>query len=378
MKVVVAPDSFKGTLSAQEICKIALRALSAVMPDCQVVSLPIADGGEGTVDCMLTVLGGTKIFKSITGPLGEKTDGFFGLSPDGETAIVEVAAAVGLPLVQGREDVLNATSKGVGELIAAALDEGANSFIIGLGGSCTNDGGVGMAHALGVRFLDSTGTRFLPTGGNLDRIQTIDISNINPRLKEVNITAMSDISNPLYGTHGAAYVFAAQKGATREDIVVLDNGLRHLANRVEACLGIDCKDDFGAGAAGGLGYGLIAFLGANARSGIDTLLDVAKFEKLLDGADAVITGEGRLDSQSLDGKAVVGVAKRAAAVGVSVYAVVGCTGDGYEKAFDVGVKDVFVSAPKGLTFDEIKRRAQSDLYEAMLKAAQKIKENVVC
>ena len=305
-RCLVLSDSFKGTLSSPDICRIA-RSLH--IPGWHIDALPVADGGEGTTDCFLDACGGQRIALPVSGPFGGTIDGFYGLLPDG-TAVVECAAAAGLHQAEGRPDPEAATTYGVGQLLAHALDHGAKRLILGLGGSCTNDGGCGAAAALGVRFYDQQGRPFVPTGGTLADIEAIDLSGRHPGLRPGVLTVMCDIDNPLYGETGAAYIFAPQKGADDACVQRLDAGLRHLAAVLHAQLGAEVDTLPGGGAAGGFGAGCAALLCGALRSGITTVLDTVDFDRRAVGCDLVVTGEGSFDAQSLGGKAISGVAGR--------------------------------------------------------------------
>ena len=305
-RCLVLSDSFKGTLSSPDICRIA-RSLH--IPGWHIDALPVADGGEGTTDCFLDACGGQRIALPVSGPFGGTIDGFYGLLPDG-TAVVECAAAAGLHQAEGRPDPEAATTYGVGQLLAHALDHGAKRLILCLGGSCTNDGGCGAAAALGVRFYDRQGRSFVPTGGTLADIEAIDLSGRHPGLRPGVLTVMCDIDNPLYGETGAAYIFAPQKGANDACVQRLDAGLRHLAAVLHAQLGAEVDTLPGGGAAGGFGAGCAALLCGALRSGITTVLDTVDFDRRAVGCDLVVTGEGSFDAQSLGGKAISGVAGR--------------------------------------------------------------------
>ena len=305
-RCLVLSDSFKGTLSSPDICRIA-RSLH--IPGWHIDALPVADGGEGTTDCFLDACGGQRIALPVSGPFGGTIDGFYGLLPEG-TAVVECAAAAGLHQAEGRPDPEAATTYGVGQLLAHALDHGAKRLILGLGGSCTNDGGCGAAAALGVRFYDRQGRGFVPTGGTLADIEAIDLSGRHPGLRPGVLTVMCDIDNPLYGETGAAYIFAPQKGANDACVQRLDAGLRHFAAVLHAQLGAEVDTLPGGGAAGGFGAGCAALLCGALRSGITTVLDTVDFDRRAVGCDLVVTGEGSFDAQSLGGKAISGVAGR--------------------------------------------------------------------
>ena len=359
-KVVVIPDSFKGTLSSMQFCRVAERAIARSFPDCRVVCVPVADGGEGSVDAFLAACGGEKLALRVTGPLNGKTDGFFGVLPDG-TAVVEMAAAAGLPLIGDRKDPAAATTFGVGELIEEAVRRGAKKLILGLGGSATNDGGCGAAAALGARFFDAKGREFVPVGGTLKDVCSVDLSGLKRALGGVEIRAMCDIDNPLCGRTGAAAVFAPQKGADPETVKMLDAGLFNLAEVIKKDLNIDVLDLPGAGAAGGMGAGAAAFFGARLVMGIEAVLDTVGFDALAADADLVVSGEGRLDSQSLRGKVVIGIARRTKALGVPLIAVVGDVGDGVEAAYGMGVSAVFSINRVAVPFSEARLRSERDL-----------------
>jgi len=336
-RYVLVPDSFKGTLASGEICEILREEILRASPAAEVIAIPVADGGEGSVDAFLSAVGGEKVNVPCHGPYMEEMVAFYGLLPDG-TAVIEMAAAAGQPLVGDRLAPDETTTYGVGELIAAAADRGAHRIILGLGGSATNDGGCGAAAALGARFLNEQGEAFVPTGGTLDRITKIDIS-AQRLLPE--IVVMCDVDNPLCGPTGSAAVFGPQKGADPEMVIQLDQNLRHLAEIIQRDLGITIVDMPGAGAAGGMGGGSVAFWNGRMQMGIETVLDTVKFDEVVRDARLVITGEGRLDSQSVRGKVISGVAKRAKQAKVPVVAVVGAVGDGADAIYDFGVCGVF-------------------------------------
>ncbi|MGI5896488.1 MAG: glycerate kinase [Oscillospiraceae bacterium] len=340
-KVICIPDSFKGTLSSSEICEIMSDAVKRRFPGCETVSVPVADGGEGSVDCFLSALGGEKIAIKVTGPFGRMVDAYYGLIDGGKTAVVEMAACAGLPLVGEQKDPRKATTYGVGELMLDAAKRGCKKMIVGLGGSATNDGGTGAAAAVGVRFYNAAGEPFIPAGGTLKEIARIDASQKSDAFSGIEIVTMCDIDNPFYGENGAAYIFGPQKGADEAMVRELDDGLRHLCGVIERDLGMGLKDVPGGGAAGAMGAGMIAFFGSRLQMGIETVLDTVGFDDLLNGADAVFTGEGKMDSQSLRGKVVIGVAKRAGRKNVPVIVVAGGAEEGIDRAYDMGVTAVF-------------------------------------
>ena len=362
-KCVVVSDSFKGTVSSREICEIAQRVIPRHFPACEVVCIPVADGGEGTVDCFVQAMGAQRVGVTVTNALGEKSAAAY--ARIGELAIIEMAAAAGLPQVGALRCPGTATTYGVGELIAHAVDSGCRKILLGLGGSATNDGGCGCAAALGIRFYDADGQSFVPVGDTLGRIARIDTAEAEALLRSVEITVMCDVTNPLYGPTGAAYIFGPQKGADAEKIKSLDAGLRHFGDVIRSQLGIDVSMMPGAGAAGGMGAGCVALLSGTMQSGIDAVLDVTGFDRQLEGADLVITGEGRIDSQSADGKVVSGVARRTRAKGVPLIAIAGGIADSAGAVYDIGVSAMFSTDRAALPVDMLGTRSPGD-YEATL------------
>ena len=362
-KCVVVSDSFKGTVSSREICAIAQRVIPRHFPACEVVCIPVADGGEGTVDCFIQAMGAQRVEVTVTNALGEKSAAAYARLD--ELAIIEMAAAAGLPQVGARRCPGTATTYGVGELIAHAVGSGCKRILLGLGGSATNDGGCGCAAALGVGFLDADGQSFIPVGDTLGRIGRIDTARAEELLRGVEITIMCDVTNPLYGPAGAAYVFAPQKGADADKVKSLDAGLRHFGDVIRSQLGIDVSMMPGAGAAGGMGAGCAALLGGTIQSGIDAVLDVTGFDRQLEGADLVITGEGRIDSQSADGKVISGVARRTRAKGIPLIAIAGGIADSAVAVYDIGVSAMFSTDRAALPVDMLGARSPGD-YEATL------------
>ena len=362
-KCVVVSDSFKGTVSSREICAIAQQVIPRHFPACEVVCIPVADGGEGTVDCFVQAMGAQRVGVTVTNALGEKSAAAYARL--GELAIIEMAAAAGLPQGGALRCPGTATTYGVGELIAHAIDSGCRKILLGLGGSATNDGGCGCAAALGVRFYDADGQSFVPVGDTLGRIARIDTAEAEALLRSVEITVMCDVTNPLYGPTGAAYVFAPQKGADAEKVKSLDAGLRHFGDVIRSQYGLDVSAMPGAGAAGGMGAGCVALLGGTIQSGIDAVLDVTGFDRQLEGADLVITGEGRIDSQSADGKVVSGVARRTRAKGVPLIAIAGGIADSAGAVYDIGVSAMFSTDRAALPVDMLGARSPGD-YEATL------------
>ena len=369
-KILLVPDSFKGTLSSRQVCQVMAGQLRRFFPQAQVKSIPVADGGEGSVEAFLAAAGGERRTRTVTGPFGEPVEAFYGILGDGRTAVIEMAACAGLPLAEGRLNPERATTYGVGELLLAAKEAGCSKAILGLGGSCTNDGGVGAAAALGGKFTRADGAAFIPTGGTLGEIAALDVSPVAQALQGMELTAMCDIDNPLYGEAGAAAVFAPQKGADAAMVARLDAGLRHLGQVAARCLGRDFSHLPGAGAAGGLGFGMAAFCGAQLRMGIDAVLDAVGFDSLLPGTDMVFTGEGKIDSQSARGKVVSGVAVRCRKAGVPVVAVVGQIGQGFEEMYQQGLTAVFSINRAAQPFAESRFHAGENLALTMENIAR--------
>ncbi|MGK7377389.1 glycerate kinase [Planococcus sp. 1R117A] len=324
MKVLIAIDSFKGSISSIEGSEAISAGIKEVYPQAQIVTLPLADGGEGTVEALIRATDGNLVEKEVMGPLKEKVTAVYGILGDGKTAVIETAAACGLPLVPNNQrNPLLTTTYGVGELIADAIDKGCREFVIGLGGSATNDAGIGMLQALGFRFYNQHNEEVGVDGQALTDICKLDLEHVNVILKECTFRIACDVKNPLYGPMGAAYIFGPQKGATPEIVKQLDEGLRHFADIVQNALGVDINQIDGAGAAGGLGAAFSGFLNGQLQSGIDLVLEIIDMEKSMEGADFVITGEGKLDGQTSMGKAPLGVAQLAQKQGIPVIALAG-------------------------------------------------------
>ena len=353
MKVVIAPDSYKGCLSALEVAKAMERGVLSVFSSAEVRKIPIADGGEGTVAALVTATNGQFRQTEVTDPLGNKIIAHWGVLGDGRTAVIEMAAASGLPLVpKERRDPRFTTTFGTGELIQAALAEGLPKIIIGIGGSATNDGGTGMARALGVRFLDAAGREVAAGGGSLAEICQIDTSALDHRLKNTEIVVACDVDNPLCGTRGASAVFGPQKGATPEMVQQLDAGLAKYASCARQATGRDVAEKAGAGAAGGLGAGLMFFTPAQLKPGVEIVLDAVGFSDIVRDADFVITGEGRTDFQTAFGKAPVGVAKVAKTHGVPVFCISGGLGEGADDVLAQGIDAVMSICDRPLSLEE--------------------------
>lgn len=359
---ILVPDSFKGTLSAIEVCNIMKSSIKNLYKDANIISVPVADGGEGTVDAFLYALGGEKKSIWVSDAFNEqKILAHYAMLKD-NIAVIEMAACAGLPLVKNRLEPDKTTTFGVGELIIDAINSGAKKIILGLGGSATNDGGCGMASALGVKFKDEQDQEFIPTGGTLSQIYKIDMNNIYSKIKDVEFVSMCDVDNPLCGKLGASAVFAPQKGADEDMVRLLDEGLAHLAKIIKRDLHIEVKDIKGAGAAGGLGAGSIAFLQSKLTKGIDAILDTIKFDELVSKADIVFTGEGKFDSQSLHGKVVMGVANRSQKYKTPVIVVTGAIGENIQEAYNKGITAIFSINKEPMEFS---------------KSALKSKENMI-
>ena len=350
-KFVLVPDSFKGTLSSAEICGIMQEEIAAVFPDADIRAIPVADGGEGSVDAFLTAIGGEKKFVTVKGPYGESMEAFYGRLSD-TLAVVEMAAAAGLPLAGENRHAEKTTTYGVGQLIEAAARDGAKKIIVGLGGSATNDGGAGMAQALGFRLLDDRGAALPYGGAALQQLARIDAAARDPRLTETEILVACDVTNPLIGPNGAAAVYGPQKGASPEMVVQLDQALTHFAAVVARDRGVAIAALPGAGAAGGLGGGLVAFLGARLQRGVEMVIEAVRLKEKMAGAALVITGEGRIDGQSAQGKTPVGVAAAAKELGLPVLAVAGGIGPEVEAVFAAGIDGVTAITDHPMTLAE--------------------------
>ena len=362
MKIVIAPDSFKESLTALQVAKIVAKGFREIFPDAEYVLLPIADGGEGTVDAMVAATSGTMHRVRVTGPLGEPVDGFYGLSGNGSTAFIEMAAASGLALVkpENRNPFLT-TSLGTGELILAALDRGIREMIIGVGGSATNDGGAGMLQALGVRLLDRNGHEIVPGGRGLSSLVTIDASGLDPRLPACRVQVACDVDNPLTGLRGASAVFGPQKGATTSMVAELDANLEKFGLLLEHYTGCKVIDKPGTGAAGGMGAALLAVIGAELRPGVEIVIEALHLEEMIVGADMVITGEGKLDGQTAGGKAPAGVAKVAARHNVPVIGIGGSLGADLMLDSLTGFSAMFGSVSKPCSLSVAIKEAENNL-----------------
>jgi glycerate kinase len=362
MKIVVAADSFKGTMDSIEVCSIIGNAIKDFDNRIDVVTVPIADGGEGTVDAFLHAVGGERVFTNVKDPLMRDVRAYYGILQDKKTAIIETAQASGIGRIENELSPMTASTFGTGQLIRSALDNGCSRIIIGLGGSATTDAGVGAAHALGVRFLTKDGMP-IPVGGEgLRHVSDIDTKNIDKRIFQTEIVLACDVENCLFGPNGAAFVYAPQKGATPDQVKQLDDNLRYFAEIIEEKLDIDVSNIMGGGAAGGLSASLIAFAGAKIVKGIDAVLELVGLNKIILDADLIITGEGRIDSQTIMGKVPVGVARVAMNFNVPVIAIGGSFGEGYEKVYDRGICCAFSVLNDFVQLKDIKQSSKNDLY----------------
>ncbi|MEZ8612578.1 glycerate kinase [Vibrio sp. 10N.247.311.14] len=362
MKIVIAPDSYKESLSAMGVAQAIEDGFKQLIPNAEYVKLPMADGGEGTVQSLVDATNGYIIQHPVIGPLGEIVEGFYGMFGDGKTAIIEMAAASGLDLVSPEQrNPLKTTTYGTGELIKAVLDKGVEHIIIGIGGSATNDGGLGMAQALGIRMLDAEGHELVFGGGELSKLTTIDLTNLDPRLQNVRLEVACDVDNPLCGPKGASQVFGPQKGATPEMVELLDANLAHYASIMKNQLGVDVIDLPGAGAAGGLGAALVGLLNAELRPGINIVMDAVNLDEIVSDADLVITGEGRIDSQTIHGKTPIGVARTAKKHKLPVIGIAGCLASDCGVVHEHGIDAVFAVVNRSV-----------DLPTALAEAAENI------
>lgn len=349
MKVVIAIDSLKGSLSSMEAGKAIRKGILNVKPDAKVIVKPLADGGEGTTDALIEGLGGEKVYLNVTGPLGKEVTAYYGQIKESETAIIEMASAAGITLIKREErNPLQATTYGVGEMICHAMECGCRNFIIGIGGSATNDGGIGMLEALGIRFLDKEGKSVGRGGAALSKIDMIDMLHVHPLLKECKFQVACDVNNPLCGENGATYIYGPQKGVTEEIKEMLDQAMASYAKKTADAVGKDFSNAKGAGAAGGLGFAFLSFLDAELTPGIQLILDAVKLEEEVKDADVVVTGEGRLDHQTAMGKAPVGVAKLAKKYGARVIAFAGAVTKDAVKCNEAGI-DAYFPIVRGVT-----------------------------
>jgi len=368
MKIVLAPDSFKGNLTSLQVASALEKGIKRVIPNANCIKVPMADGGEGTVQSLVDATGGKFVRKQVKGPTGKPVSARYGILADGKTAVIEMAEASGLPEVEGTKDKnpIKTTTYGTGQLMMDAINKGANHIILGLGGSATVDGGAGMAQALGVRFLDKKGNEIkeLGAGGMLNKIASIDMSKVNPKVKQTKVTVASDVENPLCGKKGAAYVFGPQKGATPAMVTKLDANLKHFAGVIKKDLRKDVMKLKGAGAAGGLGAGLVAFTGAKLKSGIDIVIEATGLARHIKGADLVLTGEGRVDFQTAFGKTPSGVAKAARKHHVQTVAIGGGITDDARGVFEHGIDGLASACARDMSLQEAMSNSKAHLANA--------------
>lgn len=368
MKFLFASDSFKGTLSSEQIITLLDAAARKVFPDCETMGIPVADGGEGTIDAVISVLHGSIYEVDVHGPLMEEVVSRYGETGNG-AAVIEMAAASGLPMVPvDKRDPRVTTTYGTGELIKTALDRGCRDITIAIGGSATNDGGMGAMRALGIRFLDENGEELSGCGNDLARVADIDISGLHSAVKDARFTIMCDVNNPLTGPDGATYTFGKQKGGSPEILDELEQGMIHYAALIREKVGTDVDQIPGSGAAGGLGAAFCVFLKAEMKSGIETVLDLIHFDELLEGVDLVITGEGRIDWQSAFGKVPSGIGNRCRKKGIPAIAIVGGMGDKAEMIFDHGIDSIITTINGAMGLDEALERAE-ELYAGAAERA---------
>ena len=364
MKVVIAPDSFKDSLSAQAVADAIARGLSEVWPDVQLIKCPMADGGEGTIEAVLDACNGQWKTERVSGPLAVEIDAQWGWLEDSRTAIIEMATASGLQLLTLQQrDACVTSTYGTGQLIGAALDAGAQRIILAIGGSATNDGGSGMLAALGARFLDANDQPLPPGGLALAQLARIDIAGLDSRLADVRVEIAADVDNPLCGENGASHIFGPQKGASPEQVLALDAALGHFADHSAQVLGKDLRDNPGSGAAGGMGFAAKAYLNASFRAGVEVVADLTGLEQALNQADLVITGEGRFDAQTLRGKTPFGVARIAQRQGVPVIVLAGTLGEGYERLYEHGISAAFAIVGGPATLEQACSHASDLLRE---------------
>lgn len=367
MKLLFASDSFKGSLTSEQTIELLSKAAKEVFGDCETEGVPVADGGEGTVDAIVAAEKGEIVTCTVRGPLMETIKARYGVF-GGNRAVIEMSAASGLPLVPAdKRNPMNTTTFGTGELILDALDKGYRDISIAIGGSATNDGGLGCAKALGVRFLNDSGEELDGFGKDLCKLKNIDASGLDPRIKDCKITVMCDVTNPLCGKDGATWTFGAQKGATKEIQEQLEEGMCRYRDLIKKDFGIDCDTIKGAGAAGGLGAALCVFLGGNMKSGIETVLDLIRFDERLRGVDLVVTGEGRTDWQSCFGKVMQGVGERAKAKGIPVLGLSGSLGKNALDICEHGVSSLMTTVNSPMTLEEALLNAEDLYYEGALR-----------
>ncbi|GAA4649472.1 glycerate kinase [Kistimonas scapharcae] len=379
MKIVIAPDSFKECLTALEVAKAIEEGILSVLPDAECIKVPVADGGEGTARSLVDATGGQLLQYSVTGPLGQPVNAALGLLGDGETAVIEMAEASGLALVPpASRNPLHTTTYGTGELISKALDLGVRHLIIGIGGSATNDGGAGMMQALGIQFLDEHGNPIPLGGAGLLSLHRIDTSRLDPRLADVTCQVACDVNNPLTGPNGASHIFGPQKGAGPEQVLELDRALVHYEQRLQSQLGKTIGEIPGAGAAGGMGAALLAFLDATLQPGIDIVMEAVDLASQLQGADLVITGEGRIDGQTACGKTPVGVARHAKTANLPVIAIAGCLGHDHELVHAEGIDALFPAIDHLADMESILRNGYKNIRRTACNIAKLLTISADC
>ena len=372
MKLMFASDSFKGSLSSKRTAELLTKAAHEVFDECECIAVPMADGGEGTVDAVIDALKGEKVSVTVYDPLMNRIQASYGIA--GDRAVIEMATASGLTLVpEALRDPLNTTTYGAGELIIDALSRGCRELTIAIGGSATNDGGMGCMRALGAKFLDKNGNELSGCGRDLADVAEINLNDLDKRLSDVSVTVLCDVKNPLCGENGATYTYVKQKGATPNTMELLERGMRNYRDVIINQFGVDCDTVEGAGAAGGLGAALKVFLNAKMQSGIETILNLIGFDDLLSGADLVATGEGRADAQSVCGKVMQGVALRAKARGIPVYGLCGSLGDGAELLYDCGVTSLYSLVDENTSVKEAMTNTEEVYYHAAVRMFSRIK-----
>ncbi|MCR8643173.1 glycerate kinase [Paenibacillus sp. N1-5-1-14] len=374
MKIIIAPDSFKESMTAMQAAEAIETGMRLILPDAEYIKVPMADGGEGTVQSLVDATNGKLIHLEVTGPLGEPVQAFFGMMGDGKTAIIEMAAASGLHHVaREQRNPLITTTYGTGELILAALDQGAEKIIMGLGGSATNDGGAGMAQALGAKLLKESGEEISYGGGELNLVDKIDLKQLDSRIRHVEFIAACDVDNPLTGERGASAIFGPQKGATPEMVELLDHNLAHYAVKLTEATGKEVVAQAGAGAAGGMGAAVLAYLNAELKRGVDIVIEAANLAKHMEGADLVITGEGKIDRQTVFGKTPMGVSMTAKVQGIPVIALAGMVAPGSEAVHEIGINALFSIVPGVTTLEEALKDGEANMIRAARNVAMCVK-----
>ena len=366
MKLIFASDSLKGSLSSEQTAALLTKAAHKVFGACECIGVPMADGGEGTVDAVIEALHGERITATVHDPLMNEIQAGYGVS--GEKAIIEMAAASGLTLVpKALQNPLNTTTLGTGEMILDALDRGCRNLYIAIGGSATNDGGMGCTRALGARFLDKSDNELTGSGRDLSDVAAIDLNGLDHRLSQSKVTVLCDVKNPLCGEHGATYTYAAQKGATPDIVELLESGMRNYRDVIKRRFSVDCDTVEGAGAAGGLGAALKVFLNAEMQSGVEAVLNLIGFDELIEGADLIVTGEGRADAQSLCGKVMQGVGMRAQAKGIPAIGLCGSIADEAEPLYDCGITALYSLVDENTSVEEAITNAERIYYQAAVR-----------